>query len=196
MAGSVLGLVLHGIGRALRLVLGLVDGLVRRVGRDRNGVAHRVVRLLGVLGHLRGDALARRFDLVAKLVVLLRERRLDVVGGFLHALRGLAVQLLTLGGHVLHDFLTLGRGILIRVLHVGAGLRAQLLRLAPCRAHLIGDHSARFLTRPGGVQQRDNRTGQPTSQKSSKFVAHDGLLRDVCLFVHYRGIRAAPCAKT
>ena len=47
LVGSVLGLVLHGIGRALRLVLGLVDGLVRRVGRDRNGVAHRVVRLLG-----------------------------------------------------------------------------------------------------------------------------------------------------
>ena len=125
------------------------------------------MRLLGVLRHLRSDALARGLDLLAQLVVFLRERRLDGVGGILHALRGLAVQLLALGRHVVDDLLALGRGLVVRLLHVAASLRAKLLGLAPHGVHFIGDHGPRFLTRTGRAQKRDDRARKPSGQEST-----------------------------
>ena len=71
LVGGFLRLVGHRIGSALRLVLRAVHGIVNGVGGNRDGVVGRFLSLFGVLGNLRGNALAGSLYLVAQLVVFL-----------------------------------------------------------------------------------------------------------------------------
>ena len=157
--------------------------------------AVRVVRLLGVLGHLGSNALTCRLDLVAQLVVVLGEGRLQVAGHLLHAGSGLTGHFLALGLHGGDDLLAADGSALIHLLGVHAGVGADVLRLTPGLVHLFGNHGAGFLARTGSAQQSRHGTNGSTCEKDTKFVAHHGLLnmRDDHLCCHYTSKPTRTC---
>ena len=135
-------------------------GVCRGRGLGLDGLSGNLDRLLGcfagflgVLGNLVGNALAGSFDLLAQLVVVLREGRLHLCGNLLHASSRLTSNFLAASLHVGHDFLTASSNVLVRMLSVRASISADVLRLAPSSVHLFRNQRASFLTRAGGAQQ-------------------------------------------